>query len=240
MPPTLGRAFLGASDTRHSSGGELALPQSRVARRRGRPTKGAAAGLSPQILEIAFRQFLCAGFANTSMDSVAAEARISKRTLYDRFPSKVQLFEAALLQQVPLADQEPCEIEAQGGTLDHLLLHLARWLRSRIFTPRTIALYRLLAAEGHRHPELAVYSERKVLQPIMEALAGIFSRAMDRGEMLPASPMFLASQFIQAICGGDIRASIYGIPKGEDADAVARRTDQAVDLFLHGVARQSL
>lgn len=226
---------MGTSGRREADDDGQPMAHHRTERRRGRPTKGTSAGLSPHILEIAFRQFLCAGFANTSMDSVAAEACISKRTLYDRFPSKVHLFEAALSQQVPSADDEPRVIEARGGTLEQLLLDLAHWLRSKIFTSRTISLYRLLAAEGHRHPELAVYSEGKLLRPIIESLASIFARAAERGEMPSMPPEFLASQFVQAICGGDIRSSIYGVQQPDDAGTVEQRVTMAVRLFLHGV-----
>lgn len=227
---------MGGNETTQLSLNDVAPHAARLERRRGRPTKSAAASLSHTILEIAFRQFLDAGYSATSMDSVAAEARTSKRTLYDRFPSKQRLFEAALHHQILFNYDALRVLEAQPGSIGETLPQVAAWLRTNTFAPRTIALFRLLAAEGHRHPELADYSESRVLRPIIVALTHIFERARDRGEVRDMPPEFLADQFIQAICGGDIRASIYGIPKCEDDEAIAKRTDHALDLFLHGVA----
>ncbi|SFF11276.1 transcriptional regulator, TetR family [Aureimonas phyllosphaerae] len=223
-------------ETTHHSVGDGPNQTVGAERRRGRPTKTAAAGLSHTILEIAFRQFLEAGYSATSMDSVAAEARTSKRTLYDRFPSKQRLFEAALHHQILFNYDALRVLETQTGPIAEVLPQIAVWLRTNTFAPRTISLFRLLAAEGHRHPELADYSESRVLRPIIVALTNVFARACERGEVRDMPPEFLANQFVQAICGGDIRASIYGVPKTDGADAIALRTQYAVDLFLRGAA----
>lgn len=50
------------------------------------------------ILQAAIAEFLAHGFDATSMDKIAASAAVSKRTVYNHFPSKDDLFEAILLQ----------------------------------------------------------------------------------------------------------------------------------------------
>ena len=47
----------------------------------------------------AIEEFLAAGFDATSMDRIAARAGVSKRTVYNHFPSKEALF-AAILRQL--------------------------------------------------------------------------------------------------------------------------------------------
>lgn len=49
------------------------------------------------IVQAAIAEFREHGFAGTSMDRVAAAAEVSKRTVYNHFPSKDELFEAILL-----------------------------------------------------------------------------------------------------------------------------------------------
>lgn len=44
------------------------------------------------IVDAAIREFQANGFLNTSMDTIAASAQVSKRTVYNHFPSKVDLF----------------------------------------------------------------------------------------------------------------------------------------------------
>src|SRR6202046_636625 len=56
------------------------------------------------IISAAIEEFLADGFDATSMDRVAARASVSKRTVYNHFPSKEALF-AAILHQLWDASQ---------------------------------------------------------------------------------------------------------------------------------------
>src|SRR6201991_1278195 len=51
------------------------------------------------VIGAAIEEFLAAGFDATSMDRIAARAGVSKRTVYNHFPSKEALF-AAILHQL--------------------------------------------------------------------------------------------------------------------------------------------
>src|SRR3954468_23745434 len=48
------------------------------------------------IVQAAIAEFRANGFEATSVDKVAARAEVSKRTLYNHFPSKDELFAAIL------------------------------------------------------------------------------------------------------------------------------------------------
>src|SRR5471030_1616089 len=50
------------------------------------------------IVEAAIAEFRVSGFESTSMDKIAATAGVSKRTVYNHFPSKDELFTQILLQ----------------------------------------------------------------------------------------------------------------------------------------------
>lgn len=50
------------------------------------------------IIQAAISEFRSQGFDATSMDKIAATAEVSKRTVYNHFPSKEDLFAAILLQ----------------------------------------------------------------------------------------------------------------------------------------------
>lgn len=60
----------------------------------GRPTLEASAALGDAILDTAWRLFVTEGYRQLSVDTIAREAAVSKRTIYDRFGSKEGLFEA--------------------------------------------------------------------------------------------------------------------------------------------------
>jgi TetR/AcrR family transcriptional repressor of mexJK operon len=68
--------------------------------KRGRPTANQATAISQSILHAAAELFLARGFEATSMEAIAAAARIPRSTLYKRFPSKLSLLEAVARERV--------------------------------------------------------------------------------------------------------------------------------------------
>jgi AcrR family transcriptional regulator len=68
--------------------------------------------MAERIVQAADRLFYRKGIRAVGVDSVAAEAGISKRSLYDTFPSKDALIAAYLRQRIqplPASDQPPAE-----------------------------------------------------------------------------------------------------------------------------------
>lgn len=68
--------------------------------------------MKERILETADRLFYLRGIRAVGVDTIAAEIGISKRTLYNHFPSKDALIEAYLarrFRQVPASDKPPVE-----------------------------------------------------------------------------------------------------------------------------------
>jgi AcrR family transcriptional regulator len=77
--------------------------------------------MKERILETADRLFYLQGIRAVGVDTVAAEIGISKRTLYNHFPSKDELIAAYLarrFRQIPASDQPPAEQIL--GTFDRL------------------------------------------------------------------------------------------------------------------------
>src|SRR5215204_1625614 len=85
-----------------------------------------------QILSGARRVFLRDGFAAASTDAIAAEARVSKRTLYVYYPSKEELF-ADVMRKLTIENPQTRALESMEemapGSEEELrrdLLELAR------------------------------------------------------------------------------------------------------------------
>lgn len=62
----------------------------------GRPSHAAAERIEPDLLATTWKVFVEQGYARTTIEAVARDARMSKRTIYDRFDSKESLVEAAI------------------------------------------------------------------------------------------------------------------------------------------------
>src|SRR6195952_4309502 len=77
--------------------------------------------MKDRILETADRLFYLQGIRAIGVDTIAAEIGISKRTLYNHFPSKDALISAYLerrFTRAPASDQPP--VEQILGTFDRL------------------------------------------------------------------------------------------------------------------------
>jgi AcrR family transcriptional regulator len=117
----------------------------------------AEVGCKPeQILKGAMQVFLKHGYAGTSMDRVAAEAGVSKHTIYNHFQGKEGLF-AALIERLVLRHfhlEFGCELPLSEPPTK-VLHRLAEVVLGRMDDPEYIAFVRLMIAESGRFPELA-------------------------------------------------------------------------------------
>lgn len=115
-----------------------------VQRRAGRPTAEMSRIKHKAIIEAAFEQFVQTGFRGASMREIAAKAQISTRTLYNRYPDKLALFEAC----VELTSAEFERVDTGRNT------DLRTWL-----IDYTLAMHRQLMSERSRQIALLVYRE---------------------------------------------------------------------------------
>src|SRR3954462_950393 len=74
----------------------MTVRQEKSAPKRGRPPGGNAGGRRREILAAAEELFLIQGFGAVSMDAVAKQAGVSKKTIYCQFDTKEELFEAIM------------------------------------------------------------------------------------------------------------------------------------------------
>lgn len=116
-------------------------------RKRGRPTQIERVERRTQILEAALPVFLEHGFGNTTMDQLAAAARVTKRTLYSYCGNKAGVFTE---MQRRLAATVSGDIPAHDT-----LASLATRIVLRLHSAEMIGLHRLVIAESLRFPELA-------------------------------------------------------------------------------------
>jgi AcrR family transcriptional regulator len=151
--------------------------------RRGRP-RGSQA---PELLSIARQMFIARGYRGTTMDAVAAQARISKQSLYRDYPSKDALYSAVVRDWVDRGyDAMRPHITALAGTRQARqgLLVLARVLQAALLSPPVLQMRTLIAAEAHRFPDVAAdYLTRswtRNIAMLAEALGALTARGLLR------------------------------------------------------------
>lgn len=209
-------------------------PAAPVRRRGGRPSREEAAALEARILDAATELFFARGFGATSIEAVAARARISKRTFYHRFDDKAALFGAVLHRIITGLRPPPATPLIAGADLRAVLRNFAGLILSAVLTPQALALHRLIVGESARFPKLAaaVIGEGAT-QEAVALIGGVLSREVEAGRLKLDDPAFAAEQFLHMALTIPQRRALLGKPMTPAELETWPRA--VVDLFLDGV-----
>lgn len=184
------------------------------------------------ILEAAKSLFLRKGYDGSSMDAIAAEAGVSKLTVYSHFTDKETLFSAAVKakceEQLPeLLFQLP-----HDGPLESVLLNIGRGFHMLINSRESIELHRLMVALGTQDPKLSRLFFDAGPQRILNEMEHLLACANAAGKLRIDKPLNAAEHFFCLIKGGhNFRLLIGCCPALEGADA-EQHVREVVTLFL--------
>src|SRR3984885_15127030 len=201
----------------------------------GRPRRGTEAARLDILINAATRVFLREGYALASIDKVASEAGVSTRTIYERFKNKADLL-AAVITRLVEHDMATVLATTELDRLDprDALAAIAQAITSRARDPEAVALFRIVATEAFRFPELAAKMRENGKLRWERAIANYFSGQVERGTLNLAHPDRAAVLFMQMICGELRECALF-----DSADAIAHidftpHLKHAIDIFLYG------
>lgn len=181
------------------------------------------------------------GYGAANMDEIARRAGMSKKTIYQVFETKQELFAAVIdSRRNELAAMIESEGSDESRKPEDVLRQFLRQIARFVLAPRQAALYRLAVAESQRAPELAnaFYREgsTRACSPLTEWLAVQHAR----GILHVPDPTSAAKMlFHMAIAELQMRVLI-GQCRQPDAAAIDDRVDYAVQVFLDGARVRSL
>ena len=211
-----------------------------VRRRGGRPSRDEAAQLRDRILDAAAELFFQRGFGATSIEAVARNARISKRTFYHRFEDKTALF-GAVLHRIMERLRPPASTPlVAGADLREILRRLAGLILQAALTPQALALHRLIVGESARFPQLAsTVTSEGATQEGVALIGGLLEHETRAGRLTLDDPLLAAEQFLHAVLSLPQRRAL-GLGKPMTPAELERWPDRVVDMFLDGcVARDA-
>jgi TetR/AcrR family transcriptional regulator, mexJK operon transcriptional repressor len=201
---------------------------------------GRSARKRQAIMTAATALFLRDGYRDTSMDQVAADAAVSKQTVYKQFADKEQLFRGIVLGVTGNSAVIIAELTAALGDtavtspaeLRAVLTSLARRYLDGVLQPHVLALRRLVIAEAERFPDLArSYFEQAPARAI-EVIAGALRGYAARGLLTAGEPGLAAAHFAYLTLAIPLdRAQFYPgtSPSPAERDQLA---GEAVRIFL--------
>jgi TetR/AcrR family transcriptional repressor of mexJK operon len=188
------------------------------------------------ILSAGQQLFLSNGYQGTSMDQVAANAAVSKQTVYRHFGEKRELLFAIVTDALDTAAgtvRDRIAALPDSAELEADLVALAGDYLRTVLDERVVQLRRLVIGEANRLPELAhLYYEHAPVRTLT-MLADAFARLNDRGLLDAPEPSLAAEHFAFLIVGRPIDQALFdGAPNVMaefDVDAYARA---GVAVFL--------
>ena len=194
-----------------------------------------------QILSGARRVFLRDGFAAASTDAIAAEAKVSKRTLYAYYPSKEDLF-VDVLRRLTIENPQTRALESMERIspeneeeLRRDLLELAQKIVTTMMQPDYLALLRTTIADIHRFPQLAGLFRATVPERAMSSFAVFIERTRKRGVIREdvngeaAARMFVGPLLTYAVLDG---LFVAGGPPQKPAPG---RIEELVDMYVKAI-----
>lgn len=183
--------------------------------------------LEQRVFEAACRVFARHGWAGTSVEAVAREAKVGKSSIYRRWTDVGSLLEDSLAALIAL----PLDVDTGSARED--LVVLARALSAVLSSDMGETLIRL-SAEAAAIPQL--WSHWRVfVDTADDAVSTVIQRGIDRGELRPDTQVVV---LLHALYGGILinylKVADRKAPRLiEEADAYARTV---VDLVLKSAA----
>ncbi|GAA3739888.1 AcrR family transcriptional regulator [Spinactinospora alkalitolerans] len=151
-----------------------------------------------EILTAARSVFTAHGYLGTSMDAVAATAGASKRTVYQYFADKEELFASVVLDTVDRGYEyfRPSILAlAEADDLDEAFRRQARITVTGIMNPEVLQMRRLVMAEADRFPDIGRDYYRRSWGRTIELLARSLARLAERGLLTVSDPERAAHMF---------------------------------------------
>ncbi|GIG71237.1 TetR/AcrR family transcriptional regulator [Phytomonospora endophytica] len=195
------------------------------------------------ILDAAITVFARDGYAQASVDAIAAEARVAKPTIYNHLGGKENLFRTAMVEAAEesrrkvLATLEgfptdPAGPEALRTDLNAIAWQLVDCMRSAAGW----AMSRLLYAEAARFPDVYDAVQAEGGRQVNDALAGRLARLANAGHLEIPDPLRAARHFM-ALISADI-PGLSALGTRAVADKVLRESiADGVDTFLRAFAK---
>ncbi|WP_164117613.1 TetR/AcrR family transcriptional regulator [Sphingorhabdus sp. Alg239-R122] len=200
----------------------------------GRPVD---TGKSEAILKAAREEFFNQGFVQSSIESIAARAGVSKVTVYNRFGTKEALFVAAVETECDSMRQNLQFADISSLDLREALIGFGIKMTAFLERDEIIRFERYLAVESENNPKIGRLFLDAGPRRMHRTLSDLLTKAADSGKLDIDDTMMAAEQLAGMIKGlSDLERRMGQASDGQNA--TRKRVTSAVDVFLNSYARQ--
>ena len=220
-----------------ASNSSSAPPAKSAASKLSGPGRPKDLGKRAAILEAAKRLFSKEGFAGVSMDQIAAEAGVSKLTVYSHFGDKEALFSAAV--QAKCDEMLPHDLFTQElrGPVREQLQAIASAFFSLVSSDEAISTHRMMITPGGADDPLRKLFWEAGPQRAHDAFSAFLRSRVEAGELEIPDVRRAAEQFFALIKGEIHSRMMCGLCARPARADVAEHIDATVDMFLRAYGK---
>ncbi len=221
--------------SQRSSASRSKAPSTPAASGPGRPKD---LGKRAAILDAAKHLFAREGFNGVSMDQIAAEAGVSKLTVYSHFGDKDALFAAAV--QAKCEEMLPdtlFELELTGSLRDQLKA-IAQAFFALVTSEEAISTRRMMMVPGNIDDKLKQTFWEAGPQRTHDAFAAMLQALVSKGELDIPDVATASAQFFTLIKGEVHARMTCGLCSRPGPVDARQHVDATVDMFLRAYGRR--
>ena len=204
----------------------------------GGPGRPKDLGKRAAILEAAKQLFAREGFNGVSMDQIAAEAGVSKLTVYSHFGDKDALFAAAV--QAKCEEMLPdtlFQIELKGSLREQLKA-IAQAFFALITSEEAISTHRMMMVPGNIDDKLKQTFWEAGPQRTHDAFAALLQAQVAKGELDIPDVATASVQFFTLIKGEVHARMTCGLCSQPGPLDTRQHIDATVDMFLRAYGKR--
>ena len=185
------------------------------------------------LIAAAEKVFLAKGYIATTMADIAAAAGMSKKTIYQIFDSKAELFDALMLEGLAALPPVPTPgDEHVAEALRGVLMSFGRVMLS----PRQISLTRLTLANVASVPQVNNAVTRRCLD-LKTGMSDWLAIQIERGAF-QITDLTLATETLFNLAFASLRAELLlALRDTPTEDELAQRVDWSIGIFMREFAR---
>ncbi len=216
----------------------IAMPQTRQQATRPKASPGRPKDLEKRqaILDAAKRLFPQFGFDGISMEAIAAEAGVSKLTVYSHYGDKDALFAATIRAKCEEMLPPTLFQAASKGPIRRQLTSIARAFFQLVTSAEAIGMQRVMSTLMDTDSRLPQMFWEAGPQRVQDGFADFLRARVAAGQLQIPDVARAASQFF-CLLKGELHARLVcGCPGNFGEQEVAAHIQATVDLFLRAYA----
>lgn len=188
------------------------------------------------ILLAAKKLFTAQGLPGTSMEGIAAEAGVSKLTVYSHFKGKEELFRETVFAKCSEHWPEVLFDANARHSLGERLRGIGRGFLDLVFSDDVLCMYRLMVAQSESQSQFGRLFWEFGPERTLVRFAQLLEAASQAGELKVADAREAASHFLVLLKGEHHIKAMVGAAPVLDAAARERHVESVIKLFLRAYA----